>query len=97
MELVTWLVQNAEDTGIVTYLMVTLVVVSLGLYRKWWVVGWQYNDAITSRDMAIRERDDLRGRIDTRAERMERKLEILEEAERLAKPSRRSRTSGSSS
>ncbi len=97
MELMTWLVQNAEDTGIVTYLVVTLVIVGFGLYRKWWVIGWQYQDAITSRDAALRDRDDLRDRIDERAERVERKLEIFEEAERLAKPRPRSRTSGSSS
>ena len=93
----TWLVQNAENVGIVTYLVMTLVIVSLGLYRRWWVIGWQYNDAIASRDMALKERDDLRDRFDTRAERLERKLEIFEEAERLVKPRPRSRASGSSS
>ncbi len=98
MELVTWLVQHAEDIEIKTYLVMTLVVVSVGLYRKWWVIGWMYQAVIVERDIAIRERADLRHRIDTRAERVERKLEILEEAERLSsKPRPRSRTSGSSS
>ncbi len=92
----SWIFENADAASFVVYLVLTLVVGGYGLYKRWFVIGWQYNDAVAARDLAFKERDELRKRIDDRTERLERKLEVLEEAERLAsKP--RSRTSGSSS
>jgi hypothetical protein len=98
MDGLTWITTNADKTSIVGYLALTLFIVGFGLWRKWWVIGWQYQDQVKRADNAEARVEEFRKAADERAERMERKLEILQEAERQAHASRStSRRSGSSS
>lgn len=92
----TWLIQNAEGLGIVSYLVVTLVIGILALHRRWIVIGWMYSDKVKEAadeaaraDKAEARADALQSRLDSHAERVERKLEILEEADRRSTPARK--------
>ena len=89
MEDLTWVIKYADTISIVTYLALTLVAYVLAINREWLVPGKRYREVCS-------ERDELRDAAAERTERIERKLEIYEEAERLSRPRRRTSTSGSS-
>lgn len=96
MEEVTWVVKYADTLSVVTYLALTILLFGLALYRKWVVLGWTYSKLEADYENVCKDRDTLREEADRRAERIERKLEIYEEAERLQRSPRRTRQSGSS-
>jgi hypothetical protein len=69
VDLLNWVVKYGEQLSIVSILMIVLVVVVVGLYRKWWVPGWMYEDCtkkLVKLEASVEEEAQrLRVRIDT--------------------------------
>lgn len=98
MEDIKWIIESADKLSIVGYLALTFFLFGLALHREWIVMGGQYRNVCKDRDRYRTERDELRHDAEDRARRIETKLEIYAEAERLSRSAsarRRMRASGS--
>lgn len=82
MDLLNWVVKYGEHLSIISILMIMLVVVVVGLYRKWWVPGWMYEDC-------TKKLVKLEASVEEETQRLRVRLETLES---VRSDSRRSKT-----
>lgn len=79
MDILNWVLKYGNDLTIITFLLLTIVAVLLGLYKQWWVPGWVYKKEVVQLETKLKR---LEERTDAEAERTRIRLEVYEEQER---------------
>jgi hypothetical protein len=80
-----WLLENGDRASVVSFLVIALSLIILGLAKQWWVPGWLYHQCIKDHEDTLERERELRKEIDDGNKQALARLKVYEEVQRATR------------
>jgi hypothetical protein len=81
-----WLLENGDRASVVSFLVIALSLIILGLAKQWWVPGWLYHQCMEDHEATLERERGLREEIDEGNKQALARLKVYEEIQRTTRP-----------